>query len=518
MVFTLPKQFSINSLLSIRIGNVYISFTNSSLYLLLATGLVVLFLYLITLNAGYLSPTCWQSVVEMIYQFVTSLVEKSKTIPEFFYWFMDFKMELTCYNLLIKTASAELFLIAGLTVLFIFHIFSCLKTSQQLKEKYNFWIRQMICRICLFAAILFWTNPLIQNIVGDKIHMLTSCTALGKALVGTIIMAAILLIFILYKIKKWFVFRCGNTCFKIISIIVGVIFITYIMGSKVYPNHFSILQMGSLVIASVVAFFIFLYCWSPQIDLEGVIKKTYYFVCVARIIPFLVLAAQNGIPLFLFLLLCIFDAIIGWTMLEIDLPEFKCRPFNLSSLKDFIYKIKNICWDYRFLLPCQGDLESLESQVKPVKPVTALKMEGVSQPNLPETCSEGHYTRAASVAATVAAVPPEGGQVGTHVPGQQQGMEVCPELCQEGSQQQMEMEVGVDLSLFQGGQHQVGAHVPRQQQEQGMEVRAELCREGPLQGRRAGRMPPQWAAMTAAQPAPSLSTIIEEKEISSKDS
>lgn len=76
MIFTPLEQFSINSLLPIRIGNVYISFTNSSLYLLLATGLVLLFLYLITLNGGYLLPTRWQSVVEMIYQFVASLVEE----------------------------------------------------------------------------------------------------------------------------------------------------------------------------------------------------------------------------------------------------------------------------------------------------------------------------------------------------------------------------------------------------------------------------------------------------------
>ncbi len=57
MIFTPLEQFSINTLLPIRLENVYISFTNSSLYLLLATGLVVLFLYLITLNGGYLLPT-----------------------------------------------------------------------------------------------------------------------------------------------------------------------------------------------------------------------------------------------------------------------------------------------------------------------------------------------------------------------------------------------------------------------------------------------------------------------------
>jgi F-type H+-transporting ATPase subunit a len=76
MIFTPLEQFSINNLLLIRIGNVYLSFTNSSLYLLIATGLILLLLYLITLNGGYLLPPRWQSVVEMIYQFVASLVEE----------------------------------------------------------------------------------------------------------------------------------------------------------------------------------------------------------------------------------------------------------------------------------------------------------------------------------------------------------------------------------------------------------------------------------------------------------
>ncbi len=76
MIFTPLEQFSINNLLLIRIGNVYLSFTNSSLYLLIATGLILLLLYLITLNGGYLLPPRWQSVVEMIYQFVASLVEQ----------------------------------------------------------------------------------------------------------------------------------------------------------------------------------------------------------------------------------------------------------------------------------------------------------------------------------------------------------------------------------------------------------------------------------------------------------
>ena len=81
MIFTPLEQFSIFSLLPIRIANVYISFTNSSLYLLIATGLIILVLFLITLKGGYLLPPRWQSIVEMIYQFVASLVEEQIGIP-----------------------------------------------------------------------------------------------------------------------------------------------------------------------------------------------------------------------------------------------------------------------------------------------------------------------------------------------------------------------------------------------------------------------------------------------------
>ena len=42
----------------------------------LATGLVSLLCYLVTVHGGYLIPSRWQSIVEMIFQFVRSLVEE----------------------------------------------------------------------------------------------------------------------------------------------------------------------------------------------------------------------------------------------------------------------------------------------------------------------------------------------------------------------------------------------------------------------------------------------------------
>ena len=59
MIFTPLEQFSIVSLIPFHIGNIYLSFTNSSLYLMLTTGLVFILFYLVTQNGGYLVPSRW---------------------------------------------------------------------------------------------------------------------------------------------------------------------------------------------------------------------------------------------------------------------------------------------------------------------------------------------------------------------------------------------------------------------------------------------------------------------------
>ena len=76
MICSPLEQFSIVTLFPLRIGDLFLSFTNSSLYLLIATGLVSLLFFLVTTEGGRLVPSRWQSVVEMTYQFVGSLVEE----------------------------------------------------------------------------------------------------------------------------------------------------------------------------------------------------------------------------------------------------------------------------------------------------------------------------------------------------------------------------------------------------------------------------------------------------------
>ena len=76
MIYSPLEQFSIVTIFPLRVGDLFLSFTNSSLYLLIATGLVSLLFYLVTAQGGRLVPSRWQSVVEMTYQFVGSLVEE----------------------------------------------------------------------------------------------------------------------------------------------------------------------------------------------------------------------------------------------------------------------------------------------------------------------------------------------------------------------------------------------------------------------------------------------------------
>jgi F-type H+-transporting ATPase subunit a len=76
MIYTPLEQFSIISLIPIRFGQYHVSFTNSSLYLLLATGLAVLLFSFVTHHGGFLVPSRWQSLVEMLYEFVVSLVDE----------------------------------------------------------------------------------------------------------------------------------------------------------------------------------------------------------------------------------------------------------------------------------------------------------------------------------------------------------------------------------------------------------------------------------------------------------
>lgn len=71
------EQFTILPLIPMKIGNLYFSFTNSSLFMLLTLSLVLLLLHFVTKKGGgTLVPNVWQSLVELIYDFVLNLVNE----------------------------------------------------------------------------------------------------------------------------------------------------------------------------------------------------------------------------------------------------------------------------------------------------------------------------------------------------------------------------------------------------------------------------------------------------------
>ncbi|XP_037474148.1 ATP synthase subunit a-like [Triticum dicoccoides] len=70
-------QFSIYPIIDLHVGNFYFTFTNAVLYMLLTVILVVFLFFVITKKGGGKSvPNAWQSLVELIYDFVMNLVNE----------------------------------------------------------------------------------------------------------------------------------------------------------------------------------------------------------------------------------------------------------------------------------------------------------------------------------------------------------------------------------------------------------------------------------------------------------
>lgn len=71
------EQFAIIPLIPIQIGDLYFSFTNPSFFMLLTLSLVLLLVYFVTKKGGGNSvPNAWQSLVELIYDFVPNPVNE----------------------------------------------------------------------------------------------------------------------------------------------------------------------------------------------------------------------------------------------------------------------------------------------------------------------------------------------------------------------------------------------------------------------------------------------------------
>nr|YP_009861081.1 ATP synthase F0 subunit 6 [Jaagichlorella hainangensis]QKJ84937.1 ATP synthase F0 subunit 6 [Jaagichlorella hainangensis] len=79
-LFSPLEQFSIISLIPIHFGNLYFSFTNSSLFILFTVVFLLALFSLVTNSdkglGGFLIPSRWQIFVEQIYEFVLNLVDE----------------------------------------------------------------------------------------------------------------------------------------------------------------------------------------------------------------------------------------------------------------------------------------------------------------------------------------------------------------------------------------------------------------------------------------------------------
>lgn len=93
MLFTPLEQFTIISLFPIKLGSINLSFSNSSLLVLIVFSTISL-LFALGLSNSKLVPGRWQSLVEMMYEFVMTLVNENigskghKYFPFIFVLFM----------------------------------------------------------------------------------------------------------------------------------------------------------------------------------------------------------------------------------------------------------------------------------------------------------------------------------------------------------------------------------------------------------------------------------------------
>nr|QQO99824.1 ATP synthase subunit 6 [Selaginella nipponica] len=81
MAWSPLEQFAIIPLIPIEIGPLYLSFTNSSLFILVTLNLILVGLKAATRHGGHLVPNAWESVGELIYDFVHTVVKEHLAPP-----------------------------------------------------------------------------------------------------------------------------------------------------------------------------------------------------------------------------------------------------------------------------------------------------------------------------------------------------------------------------------------------------------------------------------------------------
>jgi len=70
------EQFQIITIFELKFGSLILHFTNSSLFILVVIASVVVFISTVMLNATVV-PNRWQSIVELVYEFIFSMVNEN---------------------------------------------------------------------------------------------------------------------------------------------------------------------------------------------------------------------------------------------------------------------------------------------------------------------------------------------------------------------------------------------------------------------------------------------------------
>lgn len=78
MIFNPLEQFEIFPIIPLGFGSFDLSFTNSSLMMVLGVALIIILIQLITVDGnGYLIPSAWQSFVESLYTLVLQMLSET---------------------------------------------------------------------------------------------------------------------------------------------------------------------------------------------------------------------------------------------------------------------------------------------------------------------------------------------------------------------------------------------------------------------------------------------------------
>lgn len=220
-------QFKIIEIVPLNVGNVNLSFTNSALYMVIATALIIIFMLRAT-SRKLLIPSRTQVIAESIYNFINNLIEGSighegkKFFPLIF---SLFTFILLCNCL-------------GMTP------YSFTSTSQIA-------VTLSLALICFFTITLY---AIIRNGIGGFIHMfLPSGVPLWMApLIFVIEFFSFLIRPVTLSVRLFANMVAGHVLLKVIA---GFVISLGLFG--IFPLAFSIIMTGFELFVAVLQAYIF---------------------------------------------------------------------------------------------------------------------------------------------------------------------------------------------------------------------------------------------------------------------